>query len=131
MNVWLLSSSLALAGIAIVHSVMGEKRIFHPWTRAAPGGVRPFHQQMLRASWHLPSLMGAGQAALLALWATAPASDLPPVRLQQLMLLPLAASVGACGLLVLGLTRGRHHGGTALLVTGVLIALGLARAGVA
>ena len=131
MNAWLLSSSFALAGIAAVHSAMGEMRIFLPWARTAPEGVRRFHQQILRGSWHLPSLMGAGQAALLALWAVAPASELPSVRMQQLMLMPLAAGVGSCGVLVLWLTRGRHPGGTALVITGGLIALGLARADVA
>lgn len=128
MNLWLLSSAGLLGLIVLVHTVMGEQRIFRPWARQPPAGVKRYHQQILRGSWHLPSLLGAGQAGLLVWLGTAPAGDLPALALQQAMLGCLAAGVAACGALVLWLTQARHQGGTALLAAAVLMLIGLARA---
>ncbi len=129
MNLWLLSSA-ALSGLIVaVHSIMGESRIFRPWARQPPSGVKRFHQQMLRGSWHLFSLLGAGQAATLVWLGSAQAADLPALGLQQAILSCLAAGVAACGILVLWLTQGRHHGGTAMLAAAVLTLIGLAQAG--
>ena len=60
MNTWLLWAAALLGLIGVVHSVMGERRIFRPWERQPPAGVRLFHQQILRGSWHLASLLGFG-----------------------------------------------------------------------
>lgn len=127
MNAWLLASALLLCLIGAVHSVLGERRIFHPWVQQPPPGVPAFHRQVLRASWHLPSLLGLGQAAALAWLGAAPAAELPAVGLQQALLSSLALGVAACGGLVLWLTRCRHHGGTALLVAAALMLIGLAQ----
>lgn len=129
MNPWLLAAAGALVAIAVVHSVMGERRIFRPWDAHAPAGVRPFHRHILRASWHLPSLLAVGQAWLLAAWAAAPALRASGTVLHALALAPLAGGVGASGILVLWLTRGRHHGGTALVLTALLMAAGIVRGG--
>lgn len=125
MNAWLLTASAALLAIAAVHSVMGERRIFRPWSGQPPAGVKPFHHQILRASWHLPSLLALGQAGLLAVWGAAPGAS--GAALQPLALAWLAGGIGACGVLVLWLTRGRHHGGTALIVAALLLAMGILR----
>jgi hypothetical protein len=119
MNSWLLGAAGALAVIGLVHSVMGERRIFAPWRAAPPRELPRRHQVMLRASWHLPTLLGLGLSAQLAGLATQ-GGALPWAGL----LGPLALGVGACGLLVALATRGRHQGGTALLATAVLIVLG-------
>lgn len=129
MNTWLLASALLICLIGAVHSVMGERRIFHPWVQQPPPGLRVFHRQILRASWHLPTLLGFGQAAALAWLGAAPAADLPAVGLQQALLASLACGVVACGVLVLWLTRGRHQGGTAMLAAAALMLVGLVQVG--
>jgi len=127
MNTWLLAAAALLGLIGVVHTVMGEQRIFRPWA-VQPPDVRPFHRQILRGSWHLPSLLGLGQAAALAWLGTAAAADLPAIGLQQALLASLGCGVLASGALVLWLTRGRHPGGTALVVAAVLIFGGAAQA---
>ncbi|MBQ0961007.1 hypothetical protein KAK06_18775 [Ideonella sp. 4Y11] len=126
MNHWLASACVALIGIGLTHSVMGERRIFTPWQASPPRDVSRAHQVILRASWHLPTLLGLGLAAVLALLA---AGGAPALR--SAMLAALALAIGACGALVAVATRGRHQGGTAMLATAVLIALGRWQAGVA
>jgi hypothetical protein len=120
MNTWLLGASALLVVTAVVHSVMGERRIFLPWCSIPPRDVLRHHQIILRVTWHLPSLLGMGQAATLAVLATANAASA-----WRLPLGLLSLSVGACGVPVAVATRGRHQGGAALLAAGGLIALGL------
>ena len=129
MNTWLLWAAALLGLIGVVHSVMGERRIFRPWGHQPPAGVRLFHQQILRGSWHLASLLGFGQAAALAWLGMAQASDLPAVGLQQAWLACLGSGVLACGALVLWITNGRHQGGTALVAAALLIGAGIVQAG--
>lgn len=129
MNLWLLLAACALGLIGAVHSVMGEWRIFRPWAGQPPPGVRPFHRQILRGSWHLASLLGWGQAVALAALGLAPATALPALRLQLLLLGGLGSGVLACGALVLWITGGRHPGGTALVVAALLIGGGMLQAG--
>ncbi len=124
MNHWLAGASAALAAIGAAHSVMGERLIFQSWRWGPPREVPRRHQVILRASWHLPSLLGLGQAVALALLALADGA--PP---WSLVVGALALGVGACGGLVAVATRGRHHGGTAMLAAAGLIGLGLWQAG--
>ncbi len=124
MNTWLVGASAALAAISAVHSVMGERLIFQSWRWATPREVPRRHQVILRASWHLPSLLGLGQAVALAVVATADGA--PP---WPMVVGALGLGVGACGALVAAATRGRHHGGTALMAAAALIGLGISQAG--
>lgn len=119
MNLWLLGAAAALVTINAVHSALGERRIFLPWRAAPPRDVPRTHRVILRASWHLPTLLGLGQAAALALLAV-PAGGAQA----HALLLPLAAGVAACGALVAGATRGRHLGGVAMLAAAGLIVCG-------
>ena len=128
MNPWLLSAAALLGVIGVVHSLLGERRIFRPWAVQPPPGVRPYHRQMLRCTWHLPSLLGFGQAAALAWLGAAEIADRPAEGLQQALLASLGGGVLACGVLVIWMTRGRHQGGTALAAAAMLIFIGLARA---
>ena len=66
MNHWLLGAAGALTVIGTVHSWLGERRIFAPWRTSAPRELPRGHQIILRAGWHLPSLLGAAMAAQLA-----------------------------------------------------------------
>lgn len=126
MNHWLAGACAALIGIGLTHSVMGERRIFLPWMASPPRDLPRAHRVILRASWHLPTLLGMGLAAVLALLAAGGAADA-----RSTMLAAMALAVGACGLLVALATRGRHQGGTAMLATAVLIAVGRWQVGVA
>lgn len=119
MNHWLAGACAALIGIGMTHSVMGERRIFLPWQASPPRDLPRAHRVILRASWHLPTLLGMGLAAVLALLAAGGAADT-----RSAMLAALALAVGACGALVALATRGRHHGGAAMLATAALIAVG-------
>lgn len=125
MNTWLVSSALLLVLIGVVHTVMGERRIFRPWA-VKPPGIPRFHFQILRGSWHLPTLLAFGQAAALAWLGTAAPAALPAASLLEAILASLGAGVLACGALVLAVTGGRHHGGTALVIAAVLIFVGRA-----
>lgn len=129
-NPWLLAAAVLLAMIGIVHSVLGEQRIFRPWDTAAPAGLRRAHGAILRASWHLPSLLGWSQAAMLWQLGRTPPARWPDAALVQALLGAMGIGVAACGLLVLWLTRGRHPGGAALLLAAGLIAGALTRLGV-
>lgn len=120
MNLWLVSACLALVCIGATHSVMGERSIFIPWKRVPPRDLAHRHQVILRACWHLPTLLGGGIAAVLYLLAAGGSAT----AIRPGVLSALALSVGASGALVTLATRGRHHGGTALLTTSVLIVLG-------
>lgn len=119
MNLWLLGAAAALVAIGAVHSLLGERRIFLPWRMAPPRDVPRAHRIILRASWHLPTLLGLGQAAALAGLAVPP-EGVP----WHTLLTPLAAGVAACGALVGVATRGRHLGGVAMLAAAGLILCG-------
>lgn len=125
MNFWLLAAAAALTLIGATHSAMGERRIFQPWRTAPPAQVRRHHQVILRASWHLPTLLGLGQATAMAWMAASPVAQWPAPALGQAMLAAMALGVAGCGLLVAVATRGRHHGGVAMLAAAALIAKGM------
>ena len=120
MNTWLVVASAAIAAIGVVHSVTGERRIFVPWRTASPLDVLRRHQVILRASWHLPTFLGLGQAAAMAILTT---TDGAPAWRMALGMLALC--VGACGLAVAVATRGRHKGGVAMPAAAGLIVLGI------
>lgn len=125
-NPWLLVAAGLLVLIGIVHSLLGERRIFRPWATSPPAGLRRAHGAILRASWHLPSLLGWSQAAMLWQLARTPSSRWPDAALVQALLAAMGIGVAACGVLVLWLTRGRHPGGTALLLAAGLIGAAVA-----
>ncbi len=86
--------------------------------------MRRQHFVLVRASWHLPSLLTVGQAGGLLVLGLVPGTAASPAA-RAALLLSLAAGTGACGALVAWVTRGRHHGGSALLATAALILAGL------
>ncbi|MBL8304150.1 MAG: hypothetical protein JNM26_15450 [Ideonella sp.] len=129
MNAWLLGAAALLGLIGLVHSVMGEQRIFMPWAARPPTGMPRIHRQILRGSWHLVTLLGLGQVGALAWLGLAAAADRPSPGLELALLACLAGGVLASGLLVMGITRGRHQGGTALVVVALLIGGGIVQAG--
>ncbi len=130
MNPWLMAAGLCGLLIGIVHSVMGEQRIFRHLredgivpTLAEPL-MRGYQLQIVWASWHLVSCFGLGVAALLFVAAR---PDVPP----QLRTLMVVWSIGVLLLaaaLVAFATHGRHMAWLALLLTSAIAAAGLYRA---
>lgn len=92
--------------IGIAHSVLGERyiliRLFRNGTLPKLFGDEWFVRRTLRFAWHITSILGCGFGVLLLLLAQ-PELDLRTGALQV-----IGISFGACGLLALTFTRGRH-----------------------
>lgn len=128
MNTWLLCSALLTLVIGLVHSVMGEQRIFR---HLRAGGIAPtqggpalreFQVRILWASWHLATCFGWAISALL-FWLAAPGVA-PDTRHGLVWIAVLA--LAAAALIVAGATRGRHPGWIAMLIAAVLACADLA-----
>lgn len=119
MSLMLLAAAGLTVAIAMVHSVLGERRIFrHLWSGGAPQ-LSAFQVGILWASWHLVSLFGlALAAALFCLASPTGLVDLPAVLRSAV----IASMVGGAGLVGFG-TRGRHPAWVALLAVAVLVAM--------
>lgn len=122
MNEQLLLAAGLLLLIGLVHSWLGEIRVFARLRQRAAdtGALLPqSHYSILWASWHLVSLLGAGMAALLA-WLALAEHAVP--KAFELTLI-IAGSLCASALLVFCATRGRHPGWAGLLLVGLLVGL--------
>lgn len=125
-NYWLISAALAMVLIAVVHTVLGEHQIFRPWHQNSSAGVSYFHLGILRASWHLPSFLACAQAVTLVAYGLTPETVLRDC-VPRAVVSAMSISVACSGFLVLLCTKGRHQGGTALLIAATLMAFGLLR----
>ena len=118
MNTWLVGAAGLSVLIALVHSVLGEQRIFRHLRRAGhivptEGGtlLREFQVRILWGAWHGLSVMGLGLAGVL-LWLSQPAAQLASAgRVEWCVAMAMAAT----GVLVLVSNRGRHPAWVALL----------------
>jgi hypothetical protein len=126
-NLWLLSAGWLTVLIGVVHSILGEARIFRPlrkggWvpTQGAPL-LREFQVRILWGSWHLVTVFGWGVAALLIRMAQ---PDTAAALRADLAGISGAAMVVAA-LLVAGATRGKHPAWVALLLASGLAAAGM------
>lgn len=88
MSLMLLAAAALTVAIAVVHSVLGERRIF----RRLRGGGEPrlsaFQVGILWSSWHLVSLFGLALAAALFCLAS-------PTGLANLLAVLRAAVIGS------------------------------------
>lgn len=123
MNAWLISAALLLVAMGVIHSLLGERLIFRA-SRSVAGarerGGWGRYTGIVRATWHLVSLLGWWIAAVLAHAAQAPAGAVLPGWSAGLL---VAATVFG-GLLVAAQTQGRHPGWVGLLTAGALVAAG-------
>ena len=127
MNAWLLGAAALSVLIALVHSVLGEQRIFRHLRRAGrvvptEGGalLREFQVRILWGAWHGLSVMGLGLAAVLV-WLADPAAQAASAgRVERCVAMAMAMT----GLLVLVSNRGRHPAWLALFAAATLVALG-------
>jgi hypothetical protein len=123
MNAWLIGAAALVFLIGLVHSVLGEQRIFRHLRRSGivpTGGdpvLRDFQTRILWASWHLVTVLAWALAALL-LWLAQPAAQAASGGAIEIgAALSLAAGAG----LVLWSNRGRHPAWIALLAAAGLV----------
>jgi hypothetical protein len=124
MNPWLIGAAALSTLIVVVHSVIGEQRIFRHLRSAGQivpteGGtlLREFQVRILWGAWHGLSAMGLGLAGVL-LWLGQPAARLASAgRVEWCVAMAMAAT----GVLVFVSNRGRHPAWVALLCVAGLV----------
>jgi len=105
-------------GAAVMHSLLGERRMIGPILEAAPPGPAVLRsslsRRILRFAWHVTSLAWLAQAAVLAIVATFPsgAQGRPTVVVTGVSFLVIAA-------IAVAISRGRHVGWPLLAAVGV------------
>ncbi|KQW46204.1 MULTISPECIES: hypothetical protein [unclassified Roseateles] len=123
MNAWLVAAAALVFLTGLVHSWMGEVRIFRHLRR---GGIVPtcgepalrdYQTRIVWASWHLVTIGGWAQAALL-MWLAQPVNRAASAGLIEAI---LAAALAAGAGLVLWSNRGRHLGWVALLLAAAFV----------
>jgi hypothetical protein len=125
MNHWLVGAAALVFIIGLVHSWLGELRVFRHLRRGGvvpTGGdpvLRAFQTRILWASWHLVTVLGWALAALL-LWLAEPAAQaVSGGVVERICTVALAAGAG----LALWSNRGRHPAWIALLAAAALVML--------
>src|SRR5262245_57909120 len=123
MNVYFSAAGGLAILVALVHSVAGELLILRRLNvdslpRVAGSGE--FAGRALRFSWHLCSIFALGFAAMLLRRSllSAPGSEV------TFFMQATALSIGAAGLLVLFVSRGKHPGWIGLVAVALLTWLG-------
>jgi hypothetical protein len=119
MNRTLMAAAVLTVVIALVHSVVGERRIFRRLRRATSPGIPPsgFQIGILWASWHLVTLLGLALAACLACQALPNGAVLLPFALRWAMTIGMAGGA----VLVAAGTRFKHPAWLGLSVVAVLV----------
>ena len=108
---------------AVVHSILGEIRIFQPLRRRAGTSVDALparHFGILWATWHARSVLGVGYCVILINLATGNPGDGQTTILEMAI---VGSMLGASALVLIG-TRARHPGWIALLLVAVFTYLG-------
>ena len=113
--------------VGLVHSVLGEQRLFRHLRcagRMVPteGGasLRESQVRILWASWHLVTLLSWGLAAVMVWLAKPGAQTASTGRIEFVLALTFALA----GLLVLISNRGRHPAWVALWAVAILVGIG-------
>lgn len=123
MNAWLIGAAALVFVIGLVHSWLGEQRIFRHLRRGGivpTGGdpvLRAFQTRILWASWHFVTVLGWSLSALL-LWLAQPAAREASSGVVEAV---IAVALAAGGGLVLWSNRGRHPAWVALLAAAGLV----------
>ena len=110
MSATLLYCAAALLVVtAVVHSVVGERRILSPMLGPAEGGPRILKSRLARAivrfAWHFTSISWLAVAAVFAILAGLPA----PVQTHAIVVV-LGGSFLVMAVISLAISRGRHIG---------------------
>ncbi|MCY7369284.1 MAG: hypothetical protein LH479_00020, partial [Polaromonas sp.] len=111
MNNAMMTAAALTSLVGLVHSVMGERRIFchlrldgHVVPSRGGGLLSEFQVSILWASWHLVTLLSWVLAAVM-IWLAQPAARSVSGGLLEFM---LALAFALAGMLVLISNRGRH-----------------------
>ena len=119
MNRLLLVAVLLIVVIALVHSVLGQRRIFHRLRHDVPPTVlNGFQIGILWASWHLVTVFGLTLAAILFLLAYPDISVVPI----DIVCRSIAVGMAAGAALVAIGTKGRHPAWVGLLLVAAIVA---------
>lgn len=128
MNNWLIAAAGLSFAVGLVHSVMGEQRIFRQLRRSGrmvptEGGalLREFQVRILWATWHSVSLLIWVLSAAMVWLASPEAAAASNSRIEFVITLAFALA----GLLVLISNRGRHPAWVALWAVALLVSLGM------
>lgn len=131
MNPWLVGAAALVLVIGLVHSWLGELRIFrHLREDSASSGIVPtggapvlraFQTRILWASWHVVTVLAWALAGLL-LWLAQPAARAASGGFAETV---IAAALAASGALVLLSNRGRHPAWLALWAAAALVLMSL------
>lgn len=127
MNPWLVGAAALVLVIGLVHSWLGELRIFRHLRRGGivpTGGdpvLRAFQTRILWASWHVVTVLAWALAGLL-LWLAQPAARAASGGFAETV---IAAALAASGALVLLSNRGRHPAWLALWAAAALVLMSL------
>ena len=111
---WLWLAAATMVVVALVHSVVGERRLVGPILTINTGVVaRPLGRQVLRFAWHMTSVLMILCAVVVA-WR-----DVDPLLVRIVGSAWLAA-----GLFDAAYTRGRHIGWPFLTAAGAFAIMG-------
>jgi hypothetical protein len=121
MNVLVLAAGILSIVVGVVHSGLGEARIFAKLRRSdgEDNSLVKRYFGILWASWHFLSVLGCSIAAILIWAAVARVPNFAPVQI----VVALGMTTGA--VLVFFATKARHLGWVGLLGVGVLLMAGL------
>lgn len=112
--------AIALVATALVHSVLGERRLIGPLLAERHGILRhDLARFLIRAVWHFMTVLFWMLA--VTLWGRAGSAD----RTLTVLLAATAIGIGGAGIADAVGSRGRHIGWPMLVVIGLLAALAL------
>ena len=118
--IWIYACAGLLLITAMVHSVLGERRLIMPLLRSRDGVLSSeLARFLLRFVWHFMSILFAIIAATLI------ASQQAPSSLMDVLLAATAIGIGGAGLFDAFATQGRHIGWPMLVLIGVFALLAL------
>jgi hypothetical protein len=119
MNATLLYGAAALVVLtALVHSVLGERRILGPLLDTTEPGPRILRSRLARAivrfAWHFTSISWLAMAAVFAILAW-----LPPPAQRSAIVIVLGGSFLVMAAISVAISRGRHIGWPLLAAIGL------------
>jgi hypothetical protein len=118
--IWVHACAALLIVTALVHSVLGERRLIVPLLRSREGVLgSTLARFLLRFVWHFMSILFAIIAATLF------ASQFDGSSATNVLLASTAIGVGGAGICDAIATRGRHIGWPMLVLIGIFAVLAL------
>ncbi|WP_144055551.1 hypothetical protein [Octadecabacter antarcticus] len=108
-------SALMLIITGIIHSIAGEVYLLRPMFEQRGNRIleHKFGRSVLRAAWHLTSVMWVILAIILY------AATFQPTNLAKVVFLSVGISFTAIGVFDLVASKGKHIGWPSLLLTGI------------